>query len=89
MWQCDNCGYTDDDGTTFEAETEEGSTETVRYCPECGSDEVFMVDEEGGDDDDFEEGEDEEEEAEEDLDTWDDDDDDDDDDDAADGNEEW
>jgi ribosomal protein L37AE/L43A len=73
MWQCDNCGYTDEDGTTFEEETEEGSDETVRYCPECGSDEVFMVEE--GDDDDFEDGD--EEDAEEDLDNWDDDDDDD------------
>jgi|GEM_PF-1137625 len=46
MWQCDNCGYTDEDGTTFEEETEEGMEEPVRYCPECGSDEVFLVDDE-------------------------------------------
>ena len=46
MWQCDNCGYTDENGTTFEEETEEGMDETIRYCPECGSDEVFLVDDE-------------------------------------------
>ena len=46
MWQCDNCGYTDEDGTTFEEETEESLEDAVRYCPECGSDEVFLVDEE-------------------------------------------
>jgi ribosomal protein S27AE len=46
MWQCDNCGYTDEDGTTFEEETEESLEDTVRYCPECGSDEVFLKDEE-------------------------------------------
>lgn len=83
MWQCDNCGYTDEDGTTFEEETEEGSEDTVRYCPECGSDEVFMVEEEGdGEDDDFD-GEDDE--SDEDLDNWDDDDDDD----GSDDEEEW
>jgi len=46
MWQCDNCGYTDEDGTTFEEETEEALEDAVRYCPECGSDEVFLVDDE-------------------------------------------
>ena len=52
MWQCDNCGYTDEDGTTFEEEVVESSEasdeaqEAVRYCPECGSDEVFLVEEE-------------------------------------------
>ena len=55
MWQCDNCGYTDEDGTTFEEETEEGMEEPVRYCPECGSDEVFLVDDEDEDDDEVEE----------------------------------
>ena len=50
MWQCDNCGYTDEDGTTFEEETEEGMEEPVRYCPECGSDEVFLVDDEDDED---------------------------------------
>jgi Zn finger protein HypA/HybF involved in hydrogenase expression len=44
MWQCDNCGYTDEDVTAFEEDTEEGLEDTVRYCPECGSDEVFQVD---------------------------------------------
>lgn len=59
MWQCDNCGYTDEDGTTFEEETEESLEDTVRYCPECGSDEVVLKNEHpalaiavGGDDDD-------------------------------------
>ena len=42
MWQCDNCGYTDEDGATFEEETEESLEDTVRYCPECGSDEVVL-----------------------------------------------
>ena len=52
MWQCDNCGYTDEDGSSFEEETEPGQKDAVRYCPECGSDEVFMVDdEEAGEDD--------------------------------------
>ncbi len=46
MWQCDNCGYTDEDGTTFDEETEKGQEDAVRYCPECGSDEVFQVDDE-------------------------------------------
>jgi ribosomal protein S27AE len=55
MWQCDNCGYTDEDGTTFEEETEEGMEEPVRYCPECGSDEVFLVDDEDEDELDEEE----------------------------------
>ena len=45
MWQCDNCGYTDEDGTTFEEETEESLEDTVRYCPECGSDEVVLKNE--------------------------------------------
>jgi hypothetical protein len=56
MWQCDNCGYTDEDATTFEEEYDAESGETVRYCPECGSDEVFQVDEDAdgdADDDDF------------------------------------
>jgi len=66
MWQCDNCGYTDEDGTTFEEDAGEGVGETVRYCPECGSDEVFMVDE---DEDDLY-GEDEEEGNSEDSGEW-------------------
>ena len=45
MWQCDNCGYTDENGTTFEEELDPESGENVRYCPECGSDEVYQVDE--------------------------------------------
>jgi predicted nucleic acid-binding Zn-ribbon protein len=91
MWQCDNCGYTDEDGTTFEEETEEGSEETVRYCPECGSDEVFIVDEEGEGDDDFEDDGEEEDDEEEgdDADNWDDDEDDDDDEDTGDGDDGW
>jgi hypothetical protein len=69
MWQCDNCGYTDEDGTTFEEEREEGVEGPVRYCPECGSDEVFLVDDEeedagGEDEEDTEEGGDWEEEEE-------------------------
>ena len=57
MWQCDNCGYTDEDGTTFEEEASETNPdEVVRYCPECGSDEVYPVEEE---DDDFEDDDDE------------------------------
>ena len=52
MRQCDNCGYTDEDGGSFEEETEVGQKDAVRYCPECGSDEVFMVDDkETGEDD--------------------------------------
>jgi len=86
MWQCDNCGYTDEDGTTFEEETEEGSEDTVRYCPECGSDEVFMVDEEGEGDDDFEDDDGDDDEDGDDVDNWDDDDDDDD---TGDGEDEW
>jgi RNase P subunit RPR2 len=63
MWQCDNCGYTDEDGSTFEEEASETNPdEVVRYCPECGSDEVYAVEEE--DDEDFEEDEEEEEEEE-------------------------
>ena len=46
MWQCDNCGYTDEDGSTFEEETEESLEDAVHFCPECGSDEVFQVDDE-------------------------------------------
>jgi len=46
MWQCDNCGYNDEEGTTFEEEIEAGPGPAVRFCPECGSDEVFLVDEE-------------------------------------------
>ena len=69
MWQCDNCGYTDEDGTTFEEEASETNPdEVVRYCPECGSDEVYPVEEE---DDDFEDDEEEEEEEEEDDEDWD------------------
>ena len=50
MWQCDNCGYTDEEGTTFEMHNEQDEDtddeeEVVQYCPECGSDEVFLVDE--------------------------------------------
>ncbi len=74
MWQCDNCGYTDEDGTTFEKEvSEENPDEVIRYCPECGSDEVYMIDEE----DDEELFEDEEEDEDEEDDDDDDDDDDD------------
>ena len=54
MWQCDNCGYTDEDGTTFEeqvTENGEDEEETSRFCPECGSDEVFEVDEDEDADD--------------------------------------
>ena len=70
MWQCDNCGYTDEDGTTFEEEIdEENPEEVVRYCPECGSDEVYQVDEDDiGDEEDYED----EEEDEEEDDDWDD-----------------
>jgi len=56
MWQCDNCGYTDEEGVTFEEETStENPEETVRYCPECGSDEVFLVEEMDEDDEDDDE----------------------------------
>lgn len=51
MWQCDNCGYTDEDGGSFEEETQEGVEDSVRYCPECGSDEVFEVDDDQDPDD--------------------------------------
>ena len=79
MWQCANCGYTDEDGSTFEEEIDpENPDEIVRYCPECGSDEVYQVDEEDDDDlydDDDEEWEDEDEDFEDavdevDDDTW-------------------
>ena len=65
MWQCDNCGYTDEDGSTFEEEIDEENPEqVVHYCPECGSDEVYQVDadddEEDDDDDELEEAEEEE-----------------------------
>jgi ribosomal protein S27AE len=51
MWQCDNCGYTDEEGVTFDEETsEENPAETVRYCPECGSDDVFLVEDMDEDD---------------------------------------
>ena len=73
MWQCDNCGYTDEDGTTFEEEIdEENPDEVVRYCPECGSDEVYQVEEdEIGDEEEYEDDEEEEEDEDEDED-WDD-----------------
>jgi ribosomal protein S27AE len=80
MWQCDNCGYTDEDVSSFEEETEEGIEDTVRYCPECGSDEVFLVDDDEVDADDFvengaeAEAEDEAEDEDEDLDSDDEDD---------------
>ncbi len=48
MWQCDNCGYTDEDGKSFEADFDPEAGENVRYCPECGSDEVYQVDDEDG-----------------------------------------
>jgi ribosomal protein S27AE len=65
MWQCDNCGYTDEDGATFEEEPNETNPEEiVRYCPECGSDEVYAVEEEDDDDPDEEEEEEEEEDDE-------------------------
>ena len=34
MWQCDNCGYTDEDGSTFEEEYDRESEDTLRFCPE-------------------------------------------------------
>jgi rubredoxin len=63
MWQCDNCGYTDEDGATFEEEPK-GSTPdaVVRYCPECGSDEVYAVEEDEEDLDDEEDDDDDDEE---------------------------
>jgi len=89
MWQCDNCGYTDEDGTTFEEEVdEENPDEVVRYCPECGSDEVYQVEEdEIGDEEEFEDEEDEDEE--EDDEDWDEDDEDYDEDDDLDEDESW
>jgi hypothetical protein len=92
MWQCDNCGYTDEDVTAFEEDTEEGLEEPVRYCPECGSDEIFQVDDDDDDGDDDTYVEVEEEDAEEDDDDDLDDDDDDDDWDAdgnGDGDDDW
>jgi hypothetical protein len=70
MWQCENCGYTDDDGSTFEVEVDDESSETVRYCPECGSDEVFLMDELDDDSDSpFDEDEDDDDQEYEDA-TW-------------------
>ncbi|NNF08219.1 MAG: hypothetical protein HKN21_15755 [Candidatus Eisenbacteria bacterium] len=43
MWTCQNCGYSDETGETFESEFQDMTGETVRYCPECGSDEVFFI----------------------------------------------
>ena len=57
MWQCDNCGYTDEDGSSFEEDLDAESGEKVRYCPECGSDEVYQVDEDEPDDNDLSEDE--------------------------------
>lgn len=70
MWQCDNCGYTDEDGATFEEEPKGAKSEVpVRYCPECGSDEVYAVEEDEEDlDEDDDEDEDEEDDDEEDWD---------------------
>ncbi len=63
MWQCDNCGYTDEDGATFEEEPKgTGPEAAVRYCPECGSDEVYAVEEDEEDLDDDEEDEDDDDE---------------------------
>ncbi len=82
MWQCDNCGYTDENGTTFEEEvSEDNPAEVVRYCPECGSDEVYAVDDdeeenldEDEEDDDFEDDDEEDLDEDEDEDEdWDDD----------------
>jgi len=50
MWTCQNCGFSDENGDSFEEEYDPESEETVRYCPECGSDEVFLVEEEEGSD---------------------------------------
>ena len=59
MWQCDNCGYTDEDGATFEEEPKGSNPEApVRYCPECGSDEVYAVEEDEEDLDDEEDDDD-------------------------------
>jgi segregation and condensation protein B len=75
MWQCDNCGYTDEDGSTFEEEIDEENPEqVVHYCPECGSDEVYQVDADDDEEDDDEELD--EAEEEEDDEDWDEDEDD-------------
>ena len=68
MWQCDNCGYTDEDGATFDEEPK-GTVpeEVVRYCPECGSDEVYAVEEDEEDLDDEEDDDDDEEDWDEDF----------------------
>jgi hypothetical protein len=71
MWQCENCGYTDEDGTTFEVEVDEDNPEeSVRYCPECGSDEVYQVDDGEEEDEEEEEEAAEEEEGFEEGDDW-------------------
>jgi len=50
MWVCQNCGTSDETEDVFDEELDVVTGETVRYCPECGSDEVIEAD----DDDDGE-----------------------------------
>jgi len=45
MWTCQNCGYSEEAGDSFEEELDDDG-EVLRYCPECGSDEVVRGDDE-------------------------------------------